>query len=265
MAPDRREPGRHYRPTVLTGKAINWREYNDQDFANLFLCAWVDDSAAFFTYEELRRCMVDAWDAWSKDWRPEAPRPYDGPVWIGYDPAWSQDSASIVVIAPPAIEGGKFRLIEKISFVGVDFQAQAEAIRKLTQKYRVEYMGIDTTTIGRGVFEMVRSFYPAAVGITYNIEVKSRMVLKAKHLISKRLFEFDAGATDVAMAFMSIKQTSTPSGRQATFVAARGRETGHADVAWAIMHALDRVTFGDFDNDTNQRGSVGRRGFVEIM
>ncbi|WP_142847096.1 terminase large subunit domain-containing protein [Telmatospirillum sp. J64-1] len=242
------------------------REYNDQDFANLFMCVWVDDSAAFFTFEELKRCMVDAWEAWRQDWRPDHVPPYDGPVWIGYDPALSQDSASIVVVAPPRVDGGKFRLLEKISFVGVDFQAQAEAIRKLTLKYRVEHIGIDVTTIGQGVFEMVRNFFPAAHAITYSVEVKTRMVLKAKHLISKRLFEFDAGATDVAMAFMSIKKTQTPSGRQATFIAARGRETGHADVAWAVMHAIDRLSFTDFDNDNLPGGTGGRRNnIVEIM
>lgn len=242
-------------------------EYNDQDFANLFMCAWVDDSQAFFTFDELKRCMVDAWDAWAKDWSPEGRPPYIGPVWIGYDPALSQDSASIVVVAPPAAEGGKFRLLEKISFVGVDFQAQAEAIRALTKKYpRVEHIGIDMTTIGAGVFEMVRAFFPAAQGIKYSVEVKSRMVLKAKHLISKRLLEFDAGMTDVAMAFMAIKKTSTPSGRQATFVAERGRETGHADVAWAVMHAIDRLSFTDFDNDNTLGTSSGAgRSIVEIM
>lgn len=242
-------------------------EYNDQDFANLFLCAWVDDSAAFFTFDELRKCMVDAWDAWSTDWTPDGAPPYSGPVWIGYDPALSQDSASIVVVAPPMVEGGRFRLLEKKSFVGVDFQAQAEFIRQLTLKYpRVEHIGIDTTTIGAGVFEMVRAFFPAAHAIKYSVEIKSRMVLKAKHLIGKRLFEFDAGMTDVAMAFMSIKRTMTPSGRQATFVAERGRETGHADVAWAIMHAIDRLNFTDFDNDnTIGANSGGRRNIVEIF
>lgn len=241
-------------------------EYNDQDFANLFMCEWVDDSAAFFTFEELKRCMVDAWDVWAEDWKPESEAPYAGPVWIGYDPALSQDSASIVAIAPPRVEGGKFRLLEKQSFVGVDFHAQAEAIRKLTLKYpQVEHIGIDMTTIGAGVFELVQAFFPAVHGIKYSVEAKSRMVLKAKHLISKRLFEFDAGMTDVAMAFMAIKKTQTPSGRQATFVAERGRETGHADVAWAVMHAIDRLAFTDFENETAGVGTGGGRSILEFM
>lgn len=241
-------------------------EYNDQDFANLYLCVWVDDSAAFFTFEELKRCMVDSWDAWATDWQPDRSPPYVGPVWIGYDPALSQDQASVVVVAPPTVEGGKFRVLETLSFVGVDFQAQAEAIRRLCQKYpRVEHIGIDMTTIGAGVYEMVRSFFPAVHGIKYSVEVKSRMVLKAKHLISKRLLEFDAGATPIAMAFLAIRKTMTPTGRQATFIAQRGRETGHADVAWATMHALDRLAFTDFDNDNTIGTSGASRSIMEIM
>ena len=235
------------------------REYNDQDFANLFMCEWVDDAEAFFGFEELRRCMVDSWEEW-KDFSPLAERPFGSRrVWIGYDPAQSADNASIVVVAPPVVDGGKYRILEKINVNGVDFQEQAECIRRLCQRYEVAYIGIDTSTIGAGVFEMVRKFFPAATAITYSVDVKNRLVLKAKQLISKRRVEFDAGWTDVALAFMAIRKTATASGRQATFQAGRSKETGHADVAWAIMHALDRLEFTDFDNAAGTGG-----GFVEF-
>lgn len=65
------------------------------------------------------------------------------------------------------------------------------------------------------------------------------MVLKAKDVISKGRLEFDAGATDLAQAFMTIKKTLTASGQHVTYVADRSEETGHADLAWACMHALD--------------------------
>ncbi len=236
-------------------------EYNDHDFANLFSCEWVDDTAAFFTFDEMQRCMVDSWSVWA-DFDPHAARPFgDRPVWLGYDPARSRDNASVAVIAPPDVEGGRYRVLMRLSFVNADFTAQAEAIRDLCRRFNVRHIGIDTSTIGMGVFEMVRAFFPAAVAITYTIEVKTRMVLKAKEIISKRRLEFDAGYSDIALAFMAIKRTMTPSGRQATFAAARSQETGHADVAWAIMHALDRVGFGDFDPSADGRRS---RSFMEI-
>ncbi|HTH12188.1 MAG TPA: terminase, partial [Acidovorax sp.] len=40
-------------------------------------------------------------------------------------------------------------------------------------------------------------------------------------------------------AFMAIKKVLTTSGRQATYDAGRNNETGHADLAWACMHAMD--------------------------
>jgi uncharacterized protein YjcR len=238
------------------------REYNDQDFANLFMAIWVDDNASYFGFDELRRCMVDSWEEWN-DFEPLAARPFgDRPVWIGYDPAKSGDNASIVVVAPPlpGSNSGLFRVLEKLFVTGADWQAQADAIRALCGRYNVEHIGIDSTTIGQGVFELVRRFFPAAREITYSVDVKTRLVLKAKQLVSKGRLQFDAGSSDIALAFMAIKQTTTPSGRQATFAAGRSKETGHADVAWAIMHALDRLEFTDFDQAPGHAGG----GFVEI-
>ncbi|SBV94291.1 Terminase, ATPase subunit [uncultured Alphaproteobacteria bacterium] len=237
------------------------REYNDADFANLFMCEWVDDTASFFGFDELRKGMVDSWEVWA-DFHPHLERPFgDRPVWIGYDPAQSADNASIAVVAPPAVEGGKFRVLEKLNVSGADFQAQAARIKELRHRYNVEHIGIDTTTIGAGVFEMVRQFFPRAVAITYSVEVKTRLVLKAKQLFTKRRIEFDAGWSDVAAAFMAIRRTATASGRQATFSAGRSKETGHADIAWAIMHALDRLGYTEFDNVPGAR----RKGFMEIF
>jgi len=237
------------------------REYNEQDFANLFMAVWVDDTQSFFGFDELRRCMVDSWEVWG-DVNALAARPFgDRPVWIGYDPALSQDNASIVVVAPPTVEGGTFRILEKVNVNGVDFEAQANVIRGLCARYAVAHIGIDTSTIGQGVFEMVRRFFPAVRAITYSVGVKTRLVLKAKQLIAKRRLEFDAGWSDVAMAFLAIRRTATPTGRQATFSAGRSKETGHADVAWAIMHALDRLDYTDFDQTAGGTGG----GFMEIF
>lgn len=49
------------------------------------------------------------------------------------------------MLAPPVVSGGKFRMLERHQWKGMDFAAQAEGIRKLTEKYNVEYIGIDAT------------------------------------------------------------------------------------------------------------------------
>ena len=214
------------------------RENSVDDFRNLFMCEFVDDKASVFPFEDLQRCMVDSLEEW-EDFAPFADNPFGSrPVWVGYDPSHSGDSAGCVVLAPPVVAGGKFRILERHQWKGMDFATQAESIRQLTEKYNVEYIGIDATGLGIGVFQLVRSFYPAARDIRYTPEMKTAMVLKAKDVIRRGCLEYDVSATDITTSFMAIRKTMTSSGRSATYEASRIEEASHADVAWATMHAL---------------------------
>ncbi|EMY2739086.1 terminase ATPase subunit family protein [Klebsiella pneumoniae] len=214
------------------------RENSVDDFRNLFMCEFVDDKASVFPFEDLQRCMVDSLEEW-EDFAPFADNPFGSrPVWVGYDPSHSGDSAGCVVLAPPVVAGGKFRILERHQWKGMDFATQAESIRLLTEKYNVEYIGIDATGLGIGVFQLVRSFYPAARDIRYTPEMKTAMVLKAKDVIRRGCLEYDVSATDITTSFMAIRKTMTSSGRSATYEASRTEEASHADVAWATMHAL---------------------------
>lgn len=214
------------------------RENSVDDFRNLFMCEFVDDKASVFPFEDLQRCMVDSLEEW-EDFAPFADNPFGSrPVWVGYDPSHSGDSAGCVVLAPPVVAGGKFRILERHQWKGMDFATQAESIRQLTEKYNVEYVGIDATGLGIGVFQLVRSFYPAARDIRYTPEMKTAMVLKAKDVIRRGCLEYDVSATDITTSFMAIRKTMTSSGRSATYEASRTEEASHADVAWATMHAL---------------------------
>ncbi|HHG1446267.1 TPA: terminase ATPase subunit family protein [Klebsiella pneumoniae] len=214
------------------------RENSVDDFRNLFMCGFVDDKASVFPFEDLQRCMVDSLEEW-EDFAPFADNPFGTrPVWVGYDPSHSGDSAGCVVLAPPVVAGGKFRILERHQWKGMDFATQAESIRQLTEKYNVEYIGIDATGLGIGVFQLVRSFYPAARDIRYTPEMKTAMVLKAKDVIRRGCLEYDVSATDITTSFMAIRKTMTSSGRSATYEASRTEEASHADVAWATMHAL---------------------------
>ena len=212
-------------------------EYDAAAFQNLLMCQFVDDGASIFPLSMLQPCMVESWD-WP-GYSPFAARPYgERPVWVGYDPAETGDSAGLVVLAPPLVPGGKFFLLEKHQFRGMDFNSQAETIRQITRRYNVAYIGIDTTGMGSAVAQLVRQFFPALRTFAYNPEVKTRLVMKAWDVISKGRLEFDAGATDVAQSLMAIRKTITPGGRQFTYTAGRNEATGHADLAWALFHAL---------------------------
>ncbi|VTT26647.1 phage terminase [Klebsiella pneumoniae] len=213
-------------------------EYSPSEYQNLLMCEFVDDEASVFPFAELQGCMIDSMEEWT-DFNVFALRPFDyRPVWIGYDPSHTGDSAGCAVIAPPLVPGGKFRVLERHQWRGMDFAAQAASIKELTEKYTVEYIGIDATGIGQGVFQLVRQFFPAAREIRYSPEVKTAMVLKAKDTITSGRLEYDAGNTDITQSFMAIRKTMTASGNRSTYEASRSEEASHADVAWAIMHAL---------------------------
>ncbi|MFQ2218368.1 terminase ATPase subunit family protein [Aeromonas enteropelogenes] len=214
-------------------------EYSDDEYLNLLMCIFMDDTSSVFPLAMLQRCMVDSWEVW-EDYKHFAMRPMGNrPVWIGYDPAkgGEGDSAGCAVLAPPAVPGGKFRVLERHQWKGMDFAAQAEAIRQMTIRYNVAYIGIDTTGIGEGVYQNVKVFYPAVTAIQYNPSLKIRMVMKAQDVMNKGRLEFDSGWNDLAAAFMSIRRGVT-AGKMPTFESSRSEEVSHGDIAWATMQAL---------------------------
>lgn len=214
-------------------------EYSDDEWANLLMCQFIDDTQSVFPMAEIQaRCFVDSWETW-EDFKPFADRPFGHrEVWIGYDPAESGDTAGLVVVAPPQAKGGKFRVLEKQQWRGMDFAQQAAHVRELCRRYHVTYIGIDTGSVGAGVYQLVKQFFPAVEAISYSLELKTRMVLKAKDVISNGRLEFDAGWSDLTHALISIRKTMTDSGRHTTFKSGRNDDTGHADLAWALLHAL---------------------------
>lgn len=232
------------------------REYSPAEFAQLFMCVFIDDGMSVFPFSLLQRCMVDAFEQWG-DWKPFSARPFAArPVWLGYDPSNTGDSAALVVLAPPAVPDGKFRVLERHQFRGADFSAQSDFIRKTCDRFNVQHIGIDTTGLGIGVYQLVKQFRPDAVPYQYNVELKTRMVLKALDVISKGRLEWDTGSTDIAASFMAIKKTITPSGRQVTYQASRSEEVSHADIAWATMHALF--------NEPLEGSTASNRSIMEI-
>lgn len=235
------------------------REYSPDKYRNLLMCEFMDDIESIFSLQLMQGCMVDSWEVWD-DVQPLMLRPYGyNPVWIGYDPAKgseSGDSAGCVVMAPPRAPGGKFRILERYQWRGMDFRAQSDAIQRLTEQYNVEYIGIDSTGIGHGVYQNVKAFFPAAREFVYNPNVKNALVLKAWDIINHRRLEFDAGHTDIAQSFMAIRRATTASGNRPTYEASRSEDASHADLAWATMHALF--------NEPITGDNVHHRNIVEV-
>jgi uncharacterized protein YjcR len=217
------------------------REYSDEEFRQLLMCEFIDDSASVFPFNLIRRCMVDSWDVWD-DFRAMAPRPIgNAEVSIGFDPSKGTsggDPSGCVVTALPTRERDTFRSIEKQQWPGQNFASQAGNIKAMCDRYNVRDIAIDVTGIGQGVYELVKQFFPATRALHYSAELKAQMVMKASDVMTNGRLEFDAGWTDLAAAFMAIRKTITPSGRQVTYSASRSDDVGHADLAWALMHTL---------------------------
>lgn len=240
-------PDGHWRKVITIEDAIaggcnlfdidRLRLENDEDrFEQLFMCKFIDSTMSAFALADLERCYSDL-ALWT-DYDPESDRPFgNSPVWLGYDPSRTRDDATCVVVAPPLEQGGKFRILEKHSWRGTSFTHQAAQVKKLCERFNVQHIGIDITGVGYGVFDLVRDFYPRATPIHYSLEAKNTLVLKAQDTIQGSRIEWDAGWSEVAAAFLSIKRGTTASG-QITYSASRTEASGHADVAWAIMHAL---------------------------
>ena len=66
------------------------RRYSPDDYNQLLMCQFADDTDSEFPLAMLQRCMVDSWEVWEvwEDYKPHAMRPLGHrSVWIGYDPA----------------------------------------------------------------------------------------------------------------------------------------------------------------------------------
>jgi len=232
-------------------------------FANIYECQFVDDAETCFPRSLLEKAAVDSWEKWKSDFRPMAVQPYDGEVWIGYDPSHSEqgDTSAIVVVAAPRDRKSKFRVLEKKQFRGADYQEQAAFIKSLKAKYgqrNVTEIAIDTTGTGHAVYQMVREFHPTARSINYSPAEKSLMVLKAQNVFRNGRIEYDRGTMrDLAGALMSIRPQITKSGKQVTYVSRRSAAHGHGDLAWALLHALYCEPLENTDGTPLKRSRVG--------
>ncbi|MEQ3513649.1 terminase family protein [Pseudoalteromonas sp. BZB3] len=210
-------------------------EYSQDEFDNLFMCKFIDDAHSAFNLKQLMACVGDSskWD----DFDEEYERPFGlKPVVIGFDPARFGDKACVAVLSLPMQPGEKFRLLETLDLSGNDFEAMAREIEELTHKYNVQHIGVDTTGIGYGVWELITAFFPNAEPIHYNPIIKNQMVIKALNVIKNRRFEYDKDAVNIASSFINIRRKVV--GDQITYATNRTETTGHADLAWAIMHAM---------------------------
>ena len=117
--------------------------------------------------------MVDSWVEWAEDSKPFASRPFgDRQEWIGYDPAETGDCSGLVVCAPPLVPGGKYRVMERHQFRGMDFAAQAAFIKSVCDRNWVTYIGIDVTGLAAAWRSWCASSSPTSPPLAIRLKSK---------------------------------------------------------------------------------------------
>ena len=211
-------------------------EYSKDEFDNLFMCKFIDDSQSVFNLAMLMLCAVEL-ESWP-DYNENLARPYGNkPVAIGYDPSRTVDLATKAVLSLPKDDSDYFKLLKRDSYKNQGFEYQANRIKEDLESHNVQHIGIDTTGMGTGVFELVEQFYPLATAINYSNDAKNRLVMKALDVIEKKRFRYLSADTEVTRSFLMITRTTSGSG-MIIYGSARNKESGHADIAWAIMHGM---------------------------
>ncbi|WP_392551226.1 terminase family protein [Orbus wheelerorum] len=209
-----------------------------QAFNMLYCCIFADSGKGVFDFDKLQKCITDS--ATWQDFDIKLKRPFgDREVWGGFDPSRTRDNATFVVIAPPIHEREKFRILEIYQWRGVNFKHMASEIKKIKDKYRMTYIGIDITGIGYGVYEHVKEFAPRETReIHYNVNIKNQLVLKMLDVVGDERIEWDESNNTLIASFLSIEQQTTAKSNQITYAASRSESTGHADEFFAISHAV---------------------------
>ncbi|HBV39997.1 MAG TPA: hypothetical protein DEF05_10020 [Erwinia sp.] len=112
-------------------------------------------------------------------------------VWGGFDPSRSGDNSTFVIVARPLHEGERFRVLAIYQWRGLNFSWPAEQIKQLMKRYNMTYLGIDTTGIGKSVYDLVTQFaLREANAILYSVESKNRLVMKMIDVVERKRIEW---------------------------------------------------------------------------
>jgi uncharacterized protein YjcR len=241
------------------------RKYSPARFAMLCMCLFTDHTASVFSFRQLHGALVEVAEKWA-DFDPLSARPLgDLRCWLGYDPSGEgDDAAALVVIVPPCPSYPKYRVVEVIRMDDADYQQQFEQIQLLREKYNIEYIGIDNQGEGAGVYQQVLKVFPTAEALRYSPESKGAMVIKLQTLLKRKHIEIDNVYLDeVLPALLAIQRSSTKEGTP-TYTAQRNNDVGHADVAWALLHAVHHAEFETLISAAED-GGVGNESLIAFF
>lgn len=219
-----------------------------EDFQQEYECAWIDESTAWITWDEIKRNQVDAqagklvyWKAESVDEalvliepvlaaieRSEIENTFVG----GMDIGRTRNATEIIVLGKSTANTLPYRL--GVTLVNVEFDDQRMVAQTLLDRLPLTRFLIDRNGIGRDLSEKLEQSHGGlAQGVDFTNETKELWAVESK-------LQFQRGHVpiplerDLSYQIHSIKKVVTAA-KNAVFDAPRN-EKHHADKYWA--HAL---------------------------
>ncbi|HEY3251733.1 MAG TPA: terminase family protein, partial [Ignavibacteria bacterium] len=201
--------------------------FDEESFRQEYLCEFIDESTAYFTYELLRNC-IDDYDMPS----------VKGPVYNGIDIGRTNDLTAIAAVSET---NGRFYLKRLEVMKNSAFGEQRETIIQIINEEEPMAVFIDKGGIGLQLAEELEEEFTFVKGITLTNGIKNDAVTFTKKLMEERNFMLP-DERELIGEFHSIKRSVT-TGNSVKFESPRTKQ-GHGDRAWAVIIALLAAKYG---------------------
>ena len=214
-----RSKGR-FNPDIEAIKA----NYDEESFRQEFLCEFIDEATAYFTYELLKSCIDDY-----------EPTQLKGKTFIGIDIGRTHDRTVIAVIS----ELEERRRLKRLEVLfNIPFGEQRKTIKQIIQEENPQKVLIDKGAIGMQIAEELEHDYTFCEGIQINNIVKSDCATTARKFMEDKNFKFldDENGHKLITEFHTIARKVSIQ-NNISFDSPRDN-TGHGDKAWAVMLGL---------------------------
>ena len=209
--------------------------FDEDSWATMYECQFVDDDSSFFPISLIKSCV--------KDYSYYIPNS-SSVLLSGYDVGRVKDLS--VLSAFEKIESRHTLAIQDI-YEKASFDAQKIAIKDHMTVFQKSNMRLDMTGIGRDIAETAERLWSnRAEGVYFTATSKEFMVLNLKAMFEKGLIRIPNDPTLIA----DIHAIKRKAGQRRMLYDADRNVHGHADRFWSVALALKRV-------DVLDRGTEG--------
>jgi len=197
------------------------RNMDEESFRQEYMCEFIDEKTAYFTYELLKKCIAEY-----------NPSELKGKTFIGIDIGRSHDLTAITVLT----EIGSVLFKKRIEVMrNTDFQTQYDTICQIIYEESPSSVLIDKGVIGMQLAEMLEKQFGFCKGVQFNPLFINDIVTNGKKLMEQGNFKIDDDR-DLVTQFHSIQRVVTPQ-NNVKFSSERNSK-GHSDKAWSALLAM---------------------------